>query len=174
MKRALTATVLALTVGFFAGITGAYAHANLQERHAFAGTRYKATMTISHGCEGSATTSVRILIPKGVRRIKPMPKPGWKLKTVVKKLDKPYKYRDRVITEDVRELIWSGGLLPDNFFDQFVFRAILPKGFGKTLYFKTIQQCEKGLHRWIEIPEPGKSRRDYKEPAPYLILIRRP
>jgi uncharacterized protein YcnI len=38
------------------------------------------------------------------------------------------------------------------------------------LYFPAVQECEKGVHRWIEIPEPGKSARDYKEPAPALKL----
>ena len=170
MKRILIATAFALAVGPFAGIAGAYAHATLAQKEAPAGKRYKAVMTISHGCEGTATHTVRIQIPPGVMRTKPMPKPGWSLKTVVSKLEKPYKYHDRMITEDVSELVWSGGNLPDNFFDEFEFRAILPKSAGKTLYFKTVQECEKGVHRWIEIPEPGKSSRDYKEPAPALIL----
>ena len=35
-----------------------------------------------HGCEGAATTRVRIHIPEGVIAVKPMPKPGWQLETV--------------------------------------------------------------------------------------------
>jgi uncharacterized protein YcnI len=37
-----------------------------------------------------------------------------------------------------------------------------------------VQECEKGFHRWIEVPEDGKSRRDYNEPAPELKLLPKP
>ena len=47
----------------------------------------------------------------------------------------------------------------------------LPDKPGETLYFPTVQECEKGVHRWIEIPAAGKSRGDYKEPAPFLRLL---
>jgi len=36
-----------------------------------------------------------------------------------------------------------------------------------------VQECERGVHRWIEIPAAGKSRGDYKEPAPFLRLTPR-
>jgi len=34
-----------------------------------------------------------------------------------------------------------------------------------------VQECEKGVHRWIEIPAAGKSAADYPEPAPGLTLL---
>ena len=170
MKRIFIATVVALTAGSFIGITTAYAHATLAQKKAHAGKRYKGVVTIAHGCAGSPTHTVHIQIPEGVMRTKPMPKPGWTLKTVVKKLDKPYMYHGKPITEDVRELVWTGGHLPDNFFDEFEFRAIMPKTVGATLYFKTVQVCFNGINRWIEIPEPGKTSHDYKEPAPAVVL----
>jgi uncharacterized protein YcnI len=34
-----------------------------------------------------------------------------------------------------------------------------------------VQECEKGVHRWIEIPAAGKSSSDYPEPAPALKLL---
>jgi uncharacterized protein YcnI len=34
-----------------------------------------------------------------------------------------------------------------------------------------VQQCEKGTHRWIEIPAAGKSADDYPEPAPDLMIM---
>jgi uncharacterized protein YcnI len=46
----------------------------------------------------------------------------------------------------------------------------LPATPGATLYFPVVQECEHGVTRWIEIPEPGKTSRDYKEPAPALRL----
>jgi uncharacterized protein YcnI len=37
-----------------------------------------------------------------------------------------------------------------------------------------VQECEKGVHRWIEIPVAGKTAADYPEPAPGLKLLRKP
>jgi uncharacterized protein YcnI len=42
------------------------------------------------------------------------------------------------------------------------------------LYFPVVQECEKGVHRWIEIPAAGKSSGDYPEPAPALKLQPKP
>jgi uncharacterized protein YcnI len=39
------------------------------------------------------------------------------------------------------------------------------------MYFPVVQECEKGAHRWIEIPATGKSSSDYPEPAPALKLL---
>ena len=38
-------------------------------------------------------------------------------------------------------------------------------------YFPLVQECEKGVHRWIEIPAAGKSGHDLAEPAPALKLL---
>ena len=62
------------------------------------------------------------------------------------------------------------GKLPDEHFDRFVLHMKLPDKPGATLHFPTVQECEKGVHRWIEIPGPGKSAADLKEPAPALKL----
>jgi periplasmic copper chaperone A len=34
-----------------------------------------------------------------------------------------------------------------------------------------VRECESGVHRWIEIPQDGKSAADYKEPAPDVKLL---
>jgi periplasmic copper chaperone A len=105
-----------------------------------------------------------------VMRSKPMPKPGWKLETVVKPLAEPYDWYGTKITEDVREITWSGGNLPDNFFDEFVFQVKLPDKPGAVIYFPVVQECTKGVERWIEIPAAGKVSDDYEFPAPGITL----
>ena len=173
MKKTMFVSILTVVATSLLVPAAAFAHATLEQPTATAGSFYKAVMRIGHGCEGGAATqTVRIQIPDGVKQAKPMPKAGWKLETVVKKLDKPYDWYGQTITEDVSEIVWSGGYLPDNFYDEFVFRAKLPDEADQTLYFKTIQECEEGVHRWIEIPEPGKTADDYEEPAPGLKLIK--
>jgi len=159
-----------LGVALLAGT--ASAHATLEQDHAPAGSFYKAVIGIAHGCEGSATHTVRVLMPDGVMRPKPMPKPDWTLETRTEKLATPYEWYGTTITEDVREITWRGGPLPDDFYDEFVFMVKLPDAVGQTLYFKTVQLCEKGEHRWIEIPEPGQRLGHDAQPAPALTLTK--
>jgi uncharacterized protein YcnI len=149
----------------------ANAHAVLERREAPADSYFKAVIGIPHGCEGSPTLRVRIRIPEGVISVKPQPKPGWDLSIRKEKLAKPVNAgHGRMIDEEVAEITWSGRLLNEHY-DEFLFQVKLPDTPGETLYFATVQECEKGVHRWIEIPAAGKSPGDYKEPAPALKLL---
>ena len=74
----------------FVLICPAGAHITLETREAPVGAGYKAVLRVPHGCEGTATTSVRVRIPDGVIGVKPMPKPGWTLTTVTGKYPKTY------------------------------------------------------------------------------------
>lgn len=170
MKLLVSASLLtasALACGFS---TTAAAHASLETPSAAVGSHYKAVMRIGHGCEGSPTHTVRIQLPTELRKAKPMPKTGWTLETVTKKLDEPYDYYGKTITEDVREIVWRGGNLEDAHYDEFVFRAKLAGEAGKTLYVKTIQECPEGENRWVNIPAKGQDSHDIDSPAPALKL----
>ncbi|NNE37644.1 MAG: YcnI family protein, partial [Gammaproteobacteria bacterium] len=149
------------------------AHASLEEETATAGKSHKAVLLITHGCNGSPTVSVRVRLPDGAKRTKPMPKPGWELEVKEEKLDEPYESREVTVTEDVREIHWKGGSLADNLFDEFVFRMELPEVPEKTiLYFRTVQECENGeFHRWIDIPGANDEEDDLESPAPSLMVI---
>jgi uncharacterized protein YcnI len=82
-------------------------------------------------------------------------------------------FRSAKLTEGVTEISFTGGNLPDAFYDEFVFTGFLAGDLepGKLLYFPVVQECEKGVHRWIEIPAAGKSAGEYPEPAPALKLL---
>lgn len=154
--------------------TTAEAHVTLETREAPAASTYKAVLRVGHGCDGSPTVSIRVRIPDGVIAVKPMPKPGWELTTKTERYAEPVPYYEDVLTEGVREIAWTGGSLPDEWYDEFVFRGRLPDGQpGTTLWFPVVQECESGAHRWIEIPAEGKSADDYEEPAPGLTLTPR-
>ena len=106
--------------------------------------------------------------------VKPMPKPGWKIDTVSGKYPQAYShFRNAKLTEGVTEISFTGGNLPDAFYDEFVFTGFLAGDLeaGKLLYFPVVQECEKGVHRWIEIPAAGKPASEYPEPAPALKLL---
>ena len=151
--------------------SAALAHVTLETRSAPIGSTYKAVLRVGHGCDGSPTVKVRVRIPDGVVAVKPMPKPGWELDTVESPYTQPYDYFGTPLTEGVREITWTGRLL-DRHYDEFVFRAYLSEALtpDTTLSFPTVQECEQGVERWIEIPAAGKSADDYKSPAPGVRL----
>jgi len=163
-----------------AGVLGcacaASAHVTLENREAPIGAPYKAVLRVPHGCDGAATVALRIRVPEGMIAVKPMPKPGWTIDTVIGKYPKAYDYFHGIkLTEGVTEISFTGGRLPDAYYDEFVFSSFLAGDLepGKMLYVPVVQECEKGVHRWIEIPAAGKSAADYPEPAPALKLLPR-
>jgi uncharacterized protein YcnI len=170
MMRILSAVAL---IGIFAacGMTvSAFGHVTLERKEAPVGASYKAVFRVPHGCDGSPTTAIRVRIPDGVIDVKPMPKPGWTLNIVKGKYAKTYSLFHAQVSEGVTEIDWTGGKLPDDYYDEFVFQSFLASDLpeGQTIYFPVVQECEKGVHRWIEIPKEGT---DYPEPAPGLKLV---
>ena len=154
---------------------GAFAHVTLENQQAVAGSTYKAIFRVGHGCGESPTIRIRVQIPDGVLSVTPQPKPGWQLETVKAKLATPVSNgHGGQITDAVREVVWSGGKLPNDHYDEFVLRAALPDKPGTTIYFPVVQDCEQGANRWIEIPEAGKTVGDYKQPAAQLRLTPKP
>jgi uncharacterized protein YcnI len=153
-----------------------FAHVTLERQEAPVGSSYKAILRVPHGCDGSATTAIRVRVPAGLIVVKPMPKPGWQLETKRAPYEKPYMFYGAPITEGVTEIAWSGGKLPDEYYDEFVFVGTIAEelGGGQTIYFPVVQQCEKGVHRWIEIPT-GAPSHDHgtgsSEPAAALRLL---
>jgi uncharacterized protein YcnI len=154
-------------------VSAANAHITLERQEAAVGSSYKAVLRVPHGCGTSPTTRVRLRIPDGVINVKPMPKPGWQIEVVRGKYDKTYTiFHDTKVSEGVREVSWTGRL-PDENYDELVLSVYVTDDLvpGQMLYFPVVQECESGVHRWIEIPEDGRSAADYKEPAPGLKLL---
>jgi len=154
-------------------VPSASAHVTLEQGQASVGTSYRAVLRVPHGCDGSPTTAIRVRIPEGVIDVKPMPKPGWTIDLVKGKYGKSHNLFRAQVSEGVTEIDWSGGRLPDDYYDEFVFHSFLASDLqaGQTIYFPAVQECEKGVHRWIEIPSEGS---EYPEPAPGLKLVPKP
>lgn len=171
LKPAIAIAAVALALS--AGSKGAQAHATLDQREAKLGTGYKAVVKIGHGCEGSATTRVSVEIPEGVIGVKPMPKPGWTIKTEKAAYARAYKHYHGDLSEGVRRITWEGGPLPDDFYDEFVFASFVARELtpDTTLYFPVVQSCEKGQLAWTEIPSAGQDAHDLKSPAAALKLV---
>lgn len=156
--------------------TPALAHVTLENRQAAVGSYYKAVFAVPHGCAGSATVKVRVQVPEGVIGIKPMPKPGWNLETVKGKYAAEYELHGSKFFESVKEVVWSGGKLADDNYDEFVFASFLTTALkpNTTLYFPVVQECEQGTSRWIEIPKESPDGHGSKSPAPGLKLVPKP
>lgn len=157
------------------GFSPAYAHVTLEASQAPADSFQKVVLRVPHGCAGSPTVKLRVQIPEGVTGVKQQPKTGWKSAPVRGRLPTPFDDgHGKPITEGVREAVWSGGRLNDDEFDEFAMHVKLPNRPGTTLYFPVVQECVKGVTRWIETPEEGKGPQGLKEPAPSLRLIPKP
>ena len=158
------------------GATPAYAHVTLEGRQAAIGTWYKAVFAVPHGCAGSATTKIRVQIPDGVIDVKPMPKPGWNVEVLKGKYAAPYDFHGGKVSEGAKEVVWSGGKLLDDNYDEFVISTYLTATLkpDTVLYFPTVQECEQGVSRWIDIPADAEHTHDTKSPAPGVKLIAKP
>ena len=131
----------------------------------------RTALRVPHGCKGSSTTRLRVRIPEGVLSVKPQVKNGWTIGVVRTKLAVPLDDgHGNKITEVVSEVSWSGGRLDDAHFDEFGLVMRLPDRPNATLYFPVVQECEQGVHRWIEIPKPGWHEH-LNEPAPGISVL---
>lgn len=154
--------------------TAATAHVVLDYQVAPAGSSYRATFKVGHGCGSSPTREISVAIPAGVRGAKPMPKPGWSLDVQSARLAQPYTSHGRTVTEDVVKITWTArtrdDMLPASHYDEFVLVGQMPERAG-TLYWPVVQLCEEGRHDWTEVPRPGQRPSDLKSPAATLEIL---
>ena len=146
----------------------ALAHATLEVKETPAGAAYRAVIRIGHGCEGQATQTLRVKLPEGFYNAKPMPKAGWALETVKGAYATPYDNHGKEMTEGTREVVWSGGDLQDDWYDEFVLRGsvgpeVAP---GTVLYFQTVQECADGTADWTDT----SGNPDLPNPAPGVTV----
>ncbi len=165
MIRTLSHAALA-AAAVLALATPAFAHSTLEVQEAQLGASYKAVLRIPHGCGAEATHTVRVQIPEGFYNVKPMPKAGWKLETVTGPYENTYVNHGTEVTEGVKEIVWSEGNLPNEWYDEFVFRGT----FADTLepgpfYFPAIQECANGEEAWTD------TSADAEMPAPSVTLV---
>ncbi len=175
-QLAASRTAAAVFALFFAPV--AFAHVTLETPQGASESHYKAVLKVPHGCKGSPTVKLRVRIPEGVISAKPQPKPGWKLETIKGDYAKTYSLYGAQITSGVQEIVWSGGSLPDDQYDEFVFSAYLSSALkpGSTVYLPVVQECSKGVERWIDLPDPKASSdaAHAGSPAPGLKILPKP
>jgi periplasmic copper chaperone A len=168
LKNTIAAAVLVLSS------SNAFAHVTLEGAQTPVGATYKAVLRVPHGCDGKATNTVRVRLPDGFFNAKPQQKAGWTLQKIKGAYAKSYDNHGTVMKEGLKEVVWSGGNLGDDEYDEFVVRGSIAGDLtaGDTLYFAVVQECAGGLKaRWIEIPAKGQNAEDLDMPAPGVKLI---
>ena len=150
--NSLTALVAVLFTPF------AFAHVTLETRQAPIDSTYTAVLLVHHGCSGSPTVKLRVRVPEGVVDVQPQPTEGWTVETVEGDYATSYTFNDVEVSSGVQEIVWSGGPLPDDQRGEFVFLSHLSSDLvpGTMLHFPVVQECEQGVARWIDVPEPGQ------------------
>lgn len=154
----------------------ALAHVTLETPRAAPHGGYKAVFRVPHGCAGAATTAIRIQIPEGFIAAKPMPKPGWTVTLKTGDYAKAYKMHGGAVKSGATEIDFTGGNLPDAYYDEFIVAGYLADGFkpGDSLFFPVVQECGATVDRWIEIPKPGQNPGELRHPAPRLQIVADP
>lgn len=171
IKKVATYVLLA---GAIAPFHAANAHVVLEYQVAPAGSSYKASFKVGHGCGASPTRQIVVEIPAGVLGAHPMPKPGWALEVQREKLAQPVTSHGRTVTEDVTRISWTARTREDALssahYDEFVLVAQVPQQAGP-VYWPVRQVCEEGRNDWVELPAPGKKLSDLKSPAALLEIL---
>lgn len=143
-------TFLAGALALFA--TPAAAHIVLTNPVSTPGAYYVAAFRVGHACgAGQATTAIQVQLPPGVTSPKPQPKAGW------------------TFEQAEGRVTWKGRL-PDSEFEEFAVLVHLPADAAGTVYFPTVQTCDRGERRWTDIPEPGRAWTSVPNPAPVLTV----
>lgn len=171
-------THIARTLAYLAGTLStlsafnAHAHVTAKPDEGAANSWFETAFKVSHGCDGSPTTGLRVSIPDGVLYVKPQMKPGWTVNVTYRPIDPPLKgEHGAVISQTVATVEWRGSQLPDNLYDTFGLVMKLPAGVDKRLYFPVVQTCESGERAWTEIPAEGQHWHALHSPAPFVQLV---
>lgn len=166
MQRQISGALCASFLAFAAA--PALAHATLEGKATPAGAAYRAVIRIGHGCDGQATNTLRVSLPEGFYDARPMPKAGWALETVKGAYATPFDDHGTAMTEGTREVIWSGGGLRDEWYDEFVIRGTVGKDLapGTLLHFPVVQECASARVGWTDVS--GKA--GVANPAPAVAV----
>ncbi|MGO7037094.1 DUF1775 domain-containing protein [Rhizobium acaciae] len=161
------AAVLSVTA-----FAGAEAHVTFLDREATQESTILATLQVPHGCDGKATTEVRVKLPEGFVFAKPQPKAGWELEVIKGDYQKTYdNHGDKVKTGAI-EVRWKNGNLSDDFYDTFVIQGkVSGVEAGSSLAFPVTQMCGDTVAAWDQVAKEGGDAHGMKSPAPLLKVV---
>ncbi|KAJ3285415.1 hypothetical protein HK104_009509 [Borealophlyctis nickersoniae] len=158
------------SVALFA--SNAHAHATIQPPVGIPGSTVATALRVPHGCNGTATNNVTLTIPDNVTSVKPRAVAGWTLSITTRPLVPPVQSESgAMLNTTVDTITWSGGNLPDAWYEDFSFQFKAPTGAdGTVIYFPVFQQCVEGSYNWSAIPS-GPNAAVTGSPAPKFTLM---
>lgn len=165
------AGAVALVLG---GALAAEAHVSIADDTAEAGAYEILTMSVPHGCDGSATTGIAVQIPEGINAVTPTRNSYYDVEEVMEALETPITdSHGNEVTERVEQIVYTATTpLPEGQRDVFELSLQIPEeATDSTLYFPTVQTCEEGEVAWVQIPEDGQDADDLESPAPSIDII---
>ena len=151
------------------GLAGpASAHVTVTPENTAAGSFTVVTMSVPHGCDGSATTKVAIQIPEDILAVTPTRNPYYDVAKKIEKLPEPVTdAHGNEVTERVASVEYTAKTpLPDGERDAFELSLQLPEEAGETLAFPAVQTCEKGETAWTEVATGDQDAEELEHPAP--------
>jgi uncharacterized protein len=155
-------------VAAFALLTpaAAQAHVSLHPNEVPTGSFATLEIRVPNEMEGANTVKLAVQVPPGFLDISTEYMPGWSSKVLTSKLAKPVQTDDGEVTEQVREIVWTGdgkqGKIPPDQFLNFPISTEIPGKAGQELTFKVLQYYDNGeVIRWIGSP-------DSETPAPQI------
>jgi len=168
-----TTLALGATAGLMAlGLGAASAHVDATPDSTAANSYSLLTFSVPHGCSGSPTTSLKITLPEELNSVTPTVNPNWTISESTEKFVTPRTLADgSKITERTSAVTYTAKTpLDPHQRDTFTLSLQVPDTAGKTLYFPTLQTCEKGSTDWKDIPAAGASEDSVQSPAPSLTV----
>jgi uncharacterized protein YcnI len=168
-----TTLALGATAGLMAlGLGAASAHVEATPDSTAANSYSLLTFSVTHGCSGSPTTSLKITLPEELNSVTPTVNPNWTISESTEKFTTPRTLADgSKITERTSAVTYTAKTpLDPHQRDTFTLSLQVPDTAGKTLYFPTLQTCEKGTTDWKDIPAAGASEDSVQSPAPSLTV----
>jgi uncharacterized protein YcnI len=154
MRRIAIAVVASCAL---AAPVAAQAHVSLHPNDVPTGSFATLDIRVPNESEKANTVKLAVQVPPGFLDISTEYMPGWAAKVLTAKLAKPVKTDGGTVTEQVREVIWTGsggqGKIPPGEFLNFPISTEIPGKAGQSLTFKVLQYYDDGeVVRWIGPP----------------------
>lgn len=139
-----------------------YAHVVVKPAQVGVGERVNFAVSVPNE-EDTPTVKLRLLIPNGLQSVRPNAKPGWNIEL------------KKTASGDITEIIWSGGTIPVDLRDEFIFSAQAPAT-ATTLVWKAYQTYGDGdTVAWDNDPKMVEKQStmksadgdDHNAPRPY-------
>ena len=159
-RRTIVLTVAAGLVAVSPSV--AQAHVSLHPNAIPAGSFITTNIRVPNEEDAASTTSVKVKLPAGVLSALGAPPAGWRFSATTRKLAKPIKTDDGLVTTETTEVRFTGGRIRPGDFEAFPLTLSIPDSAkaGDVLSFPTVQGYSNGkVARWIgeaqsEMPAP--------------------